>query len=234
MGISKQALEKRIEESYIELRVSEKNQEKLNTFLKIIELKDIPTYTHSMRVGILALEIGKALEKNPKPLFFSGLIHDIGKIGIDNDLLNKTDNFNHKDMEQMKAHVMIGYRILKKINPFSAEIVILHHYYKQKDPYPSWEELASRQPHIPLSAIQKASSYALLLAIADVYDAYVTRKNIQLQRIIRPEETRKYMIADYPNNSDIIDQLYDKGLLGTDYARVLGIEKKQKKNKKIK
>ena len=65
MRISKQALEQRIEESYIELRVSEKNQEKLNTFLKIIELKDIPTYTHSMRVGILALEIGKALEKTP-------------------------------------------------------------------------------------------------------------------------------------------------------------------------
>jgi len=87
---------------------------------------------HSQRVSKLCGEIATALGMNTdciNELKTTGLLHDIGKIGIDEAILNKPQKLNNDEWKQIKKHPEIGYRILSSVNEFSemANFVLEHH-----------------------------------------------------------------------------------------------------------
>jgi putative nucleotidyltransferase with HDIG domain len=98
----------------------------------IIEKKDPYTAGHQNRVARLSLAIGRELglsEERLEALRFASLLHDIGKIQIPAEILNKPFSLNQIEMGLIKTHPQIGYEILKSID-FSgpvAEIVLQHH-----------------------------------------------------------------------------------------------------------
>ncbi len=87
---------------------------------------------HCERVSTLCKELGTALgmdSDDVDELGLTGLLHDIGKIGINKDILNKTIELTEEDWQEIKRHPEIGYHILRSVNEFAelAEYVLAHH-----------------------------------------------------------------------------------------------------------
>jgi putative nucleotidyltransferase with HDIG domain len=122
-----------------------------------------------------------------KKLRTAGLLHDIGKIGIDDNILNKREHLLESEWNDIKRHSEIGYRILSSVNEFSeiAESVLQHQEKWNGTGYPKG-----------LKDIQ-ISTEARIIAIADAYDAMtgvrpygsVLSKEEALQEIQRCEGT---------------------------------------------
>ena len=126
------SLEEMLGSTYEELGVSEQNKGSINAFLAIIKLKDIPTYEHNVRVGLLSKRIAQHMHLDPNALFYAGTLHDVGKALIPPETLKKTEGFDANDMALMKKHVEYSYQLLRGVHEFSAEIALRHHYFQEK------------------------------------------------------------------------------------------------------
>ncbi|MFW2491096.1 HD-GYP domain-containing protein [Clostridium chromiireducens] len=107
-------------------------REIINSMFAKLEAKDLYTYGHSTRVGDMAYNLGKVLgvkERDLNIIHIAGDLHDIGKIGIPDNVLNKPDRLESDEWEMMKKHSDIGYDILSKTNAFEiiSKIVLYHH-----------------------------------------------------------------------------------------------------------
>ena len=136
---------------------------------------------HSRRVSMLgaalAMELGlKEYEVNRIRMF--GLVHDIGKIGIDENILNKPGRLDEAEWEEMKKHPEAGWRILTSASEFSelAEFVLCHHERWDGRGYPRGLKGAA----IPLEA--------RIINVADSFDAMTKdrtyRKGMSLEEAI--------------------------------------------------
>ena len=127
--------EAELEKEFDHLKIRQPQRERLKTTLADLEKHDRPTYEHCIRVGVMGAKVGELLSIDPKALFYSGLLHDIGKTAINQGLLRKKSGYTGEDHESMKEHVTQAYAILGGTYKFSAEVSLRHHSY-QKSPYP--------------------------------------------------------------------------------------------------
>lgn len=139
-------------------------------------------YHHTVNVMIYSLMIGEKMGFNEKELVRLGsaaLMHDVGKLDIPFDILNKTGKLNDEEFHIIKKHSEYGYKRLGKINdPIKMEMSIVafqHHERLDGSGYPFG--LKSEKIH-PFSKI---------VAIADVYDA-LTEERVYRNRSFSPEE----------------------------------------------
>jgi hypothetical protein len=189
--------------------------------LNDIKVKDVETYRHSLRVGILSVKVIEVLGiNNYKGIFYPGLLHDYGKITVPDQLLKKTV-FNQEDRKQMKVHVLKAYELLYKIHPFSAWVLLWHHYYKPTDPYPTDKEIEKLPCKLSKSDKEKAKQYGLFLSMADVYDALLTRPHQELGRRLTPVEAMKPMIESFKEHEEMIKKLFNAKIFGVSYDDVL-------------
>lgn len=136
----------------------------------ILKVSDEYTFKHSVDVATMAMIIGKKYgltDKEVRELGIAGLLHDVGKSRIPNELLNKPGALTDKEYELMKQHSLFGFEILKKRNTFSDEIlkgVLQHHEKMNGNGYP-----------LGVKA-DKIHKYARIISVADVYDALVTER----------------------------------------------------------
>ncbi len=136
----------------------------VRAFTSAIDAKDPYTCGHSDRVARVAVRLAQELGCNEhllNTLYLSGLLHDIGKIGINDDVLRKPGKLSKEEYQHIKTHVDIGYRILRDLgNLIDVLPVVLHHHESwDGGGYP--EKLLAER--IPLSA--------RIVAVADAYDA---------------------------------------------------------------
>lgn len=129
-----------------------------------LEAKDLYTYGHSSRVAEMAYSLGKVLgmtEKELKLMHIAGDLHDIGKIGISDSVLNKPGKLEFDEWELMKNHSYIGYNILSKANTFKdiSKIVLYHHERWDGNGYPK----GLKEEEIPFAS--------RILAVCDSVDA---------------------------------------------------------------
>lgn len=129
-----------------------------------IDAKDPYTRGHSDRVARIAVRLAKELNcdaETIKTIYFSGLLHDIGKIGINDEVLRKPGKLTDEEFEHIKTHVLIGYRILADLRKLSHMLpVVLHH-------HESWD--GTGYPHG--LAAEGIPYLARIVAVADAYDA---------------------------------------------------------------
>ena len=129
-----------------------------------IDAKDPYTRGHSDRVARIAVRLAKELDcdaETIKTIYFSGLLHDIGKIGINDEVLRKPGKLTDEEFEHIKTHVLIGYRILADLRKLSHMLpVVLHH-------HESWD--GTGYPHG--LAAEDIPYLARIVAVADAYDA---------------------------------------------------------------
>jgi len=116
-------------------------QETVNLLSNTVEARDIYTAGHCKRVaksGIMMAEALNFSEHRKKNFEFACLLHDIGKIGIPTEILNKDDSLTQAEMEKFKEHAQIGYFILNDIDHLKgvAQIVLEHHEWVNGKGYP--------------------------------------------------------------------------------------------------
>ena len=134
---------------------------------RAIDAKSLWTAGHSERVTQLALKIGRVMGLNQKELddlHRGGLLHDIGKIGIAPEILDKAGKLTDEEYELMREHVRIGARILEPIQAYAdvIPIVLQHHEYYDGSGYPDGIYGES------------ISLGARIFTVADHYDALIS------------------------------------------------------------
>jgi putative nucleotidyltransferase with HDIG domain len=136
----------------------------LTALARTIDAKSAWTAGHSERVTDLALKIGWVLglsQKELDVLHRGGLLHDIGKIGIPAEILDKMGRLTVEESEVMRRHVRIGARILEPVAAYADVIpIVLHHH--------EWFDGSGYPDGISGEAI---SLGARIFAVADCFDA---------------------------------------------------------------
>lgn len=129
-----------------------------------IDAKDPSTCGHSDRVARVAVRLAEELglpRKSIDTIYLSGLLHDVGKIGIDDQVLRKPGTLTAEEYEQIKTHAEIGFRILKDIKQLGDVLPVVLHHHEQWDGKGYPHGLAGES--IPL--------LARIVAVADSFDA---------------------------------------------------------------
>lgn len=133
------------------------------------------TYVHSMNVALLSNMIGRIIypdirDEELDVLTLAGLLHDIGKMMIPDEIINKKGRLTESEYNIVKTHVLHGNNILKNLNldPRIAEVAMRHHERCDGSGYPGGYRREQTEP------------FARIVAIADTYDAMTS------DRVYRP------------------------------------------------
>ena len=151
-----------------------------------VEARDPYTKGHSHRVGQIARAIAEELgwsEEEMELIDWGGMLHDVGKIGIHDAILNKPGKLNDEEYEAIKSHPVIGAQIVKDISFLKPVIpyILEHHERYDGKGYP--QGLAG----------ENISIKGRVLAVADVFDAVTTDR--PYQKALDPEVAFKEIIA---------------------------------------
>ena len=158
----------------LELKVKEKTEELKYTYLSVlvslsraVETKDLGTYGHSKRVSDYCHLIATRLdfdELGIENMRASSLLHDIGKIGISDDILGKKGHLSDEEKNIVRSHAQKGVEILRPLKQFEAILPAILHHHENYDGsgYPAG--LAGED--IPL--------YARIICVADAYDSILS------------------------------------------------------------
>ncbi len=154
----------------------------LYAFVKAIEVRDPYTQQHSNRVTDISLLIGKELSCSPEELDtlnFAGPLHDIGKIGIPDNILLKPGKLTTDEYEKIKEHPNLGADIVGKLGMWDREqeIIRCHHERFDGTGYPD----GLKETQIPL--------LARILSVADAFDAMASdrayRKKMDTRKVVQ-------------------------------------------------
>lgn len=146
------------------------NSEEVLTILSDAYLYDEYIYQHSFQVTMYALAIGRELGYNANELRMIGLgamLHDIGKMMISTEVLQKPGRLSDEEFEEVKQHARFGFDILRSLHSISlivAHCAFQHHERLDGSGYP--RGLVDFEIH----------PYAKVIAVADVFDAMTTTR----------------------------------------------------------
>ncbi|MBQ7698706.1 MAG: HD-GYP domain-containing protein [Clostridia bacterium] len=135
-----------------------------------IDTKDKYTRGHSTRVAAYSKMIAEAAGFSPEEceqIYFAGLLHDIGKIGVSNDIINKNAKLTNGEYDTVKLHTEMGFQILSSIKQAPYLSVVAHYHHERYDGkgYPA----GLSGTDIP--------EIARLVAVADAYDAMTSARS---------------------------------------------------------
>ena len=141
----------------------------LRSLVHTIEAKDVYTQQHSDRVTQIAVKVAQSLvcsEEEIETVRFAGVLHDIGKIGISDSILQKKGSLTDEEYTIIKTHPVVGERILEPLGMMPLEKAIIRHHHERWDGrgYPD----GLKEERIPF--------LARIVALADAYDAMTSNR----------------------------------------------------------
>ena len=174
-------------------------------FAKIVEAKDGGTEAHVGRVARGARALGEAAGLSGPALdslYFGGIVHDIGKIGVPDSVLLKSGPLDPSEVAVMRRHVAIGVDIARQLRSAANVVPIIRHHHERHDGtgYPD----GLRAGEIP--------SAAMIVSICDAYDAMTS------DRSYRPAMPSGYAIAELRRGAGT---QWDPELVGLFLSRVM-------------
>ncbi len=188
-----QATQNRLEQAYME---------NIETLRYTVDAKDSYTKGHSERVSEYAVLLGKKLCINSDDLYtlrIGGLFHDVGKIGIPDNILTKKDKLTDEEYEEIKQHPSIGAKILSNAAIFTDIVPIVKHHHERYDGTGYPDHLKGEE--IPYMA--------RIVAVADAFDAMASRRpyrdSVEIEKIVNQISENKYTQFD----PQIADALLD-------------------------
>lgn len=140
------------------------------TLANTIDAKDKYTNGHSLRVAEYAREIARRAGKSAQEqedIYYVGLLHDIGKIGIPNSIIRKTSGLTEEEYQTIKAHAEIGAEILDNMTEIPGLAVGAHWHHEHFDGSGYPEGLKAEE--IPETA--------RIIGVADAYDAMASKRS---------------------------------------------------------
>ena len=150
-------------------------REMMFTLSRTVDTKDHYTDGHSRRVAAICAEIGRRMGKSDREqveLYEIGLLHDIGKIGIHEDIIHKSTRLTDDEFAAVKAHTIKGYEILREITdmPELSQGARWHHERFNGTGYPD----GLKEYEIP--------ERARIACIADCYDAMTSTRTYSVPK----------------------------------------------------
>lgn len=160
-----------------------------NALINVVDIKNLDSYTyqHSVNVAIISLILGMQLQLSKFELYslcLGALLHDIGKVFISNEIIQKYDKLTEKEYSIVKEHSQKGYDYLKGSPDISAPsriIALQHHERFNGHGYPEGRKG------------NDINKLAKIVAIADVYDALTSDR--PQRRALSPNEALEYIMA---------------------------------------
>ena len=155
----------------------------VQTLAEAIDAKETYTNGHSTRVAQYSKEIARRYgysRKDQDDIYMMGLLHDVGKIGVPDEVINKTARLNDEEFALIKKHPVIGFNILNKIKEMPRLQIGAHWHHERFDGKGYPDGLA--QDEIP--------EEARIIAVADAYDAmtsYRSYRDVLPQDIVAGE-----------------------------------------------
>jgi len=125
-----------IQNAHMYGKMRDLNMDVIRSYAKAVEAKDIYTRGHSEMVARYARKLGRRLGVNGQDLdrlYMAGILHDIGKIGIPDAILNKPSLLTDEEYEVMKSHPTVGHAILSKIGTLKGILPIVYHHHERYD-----------------------------------------------------------------------------------------------------
>ncbi len=181
----------------------------LYAFVKAIEARDPYTKEHSNRVTRISMALAKAMDCSTEEqdiINVAGMLHDIGKIGIRDEILLKPGRLNNEEFDIIKQHPVIGAEIMDNLGLWHREKMIVRGHHERFDGTGYPDGLKGRD--IPL--------LARILSVADVYDAIASdrayRKRMGESSILQIMYDGAGTQFD-PDIIDIFRKLYESGEL---------------------
>lgn len=162
--------------------------ETIQALTKTIEAKDSYTSGHASRVAEYSVKLAKALNLSDKKIEnvkTAALLHDIGKIGIDDSILKKPEKLSVEEYAMIKKHPVIGAEILKDVDFLRKVVKIIKYHHERYDGKGYPDGLKGKE--IPIEAY--------VLSLADVYDAMTT------DRPYRPALTKVQALKEIEDNA---------------------------------
>jgi len=159
MGIEKEGVPKRI-----------KIHDVIEILIKTLNVRDSYTFEHSWRVAELVTMIAQDMGLNDKLIekfHQAAHLHDIGKIGVSDNILNKSGRLTEAEMRKMQKHPIIGYDILQKALRFKSISNIVLHHHERYDGFGYPKGLKGKD--IPLGS--------RIIAVADAFDAITSDRS---------------------------------------------------------
>ena len=192
--------------------------ESIETLRYTVEAKDTYTRGHSDRVSEYSHLIGKHLnlpEDDLKKLKLGGLFHDVGKIGVPDSILLKTEKLTDDEYSEIKNHPAIGSHILSNATMFKEIIPIVKHHHERFDGHGYPSKLAGEDiPYL-----------ARIAAVADSFDAMTSK------RAYRDPLPLDIVKAEFEKNkgTQFDPQIADVflGILNNNYDEIEKIQNKQ-------
>jgi len=221
LGMSVNAMADSIERLFNEQEQA--HLQMLQSLAKALEAKDSYTASHSARVAKFSVQLGRRLgldEGQLKLLKQGALMHDLGKIGIDDSVLNKPAALDEREYEIMQRHPVLTATIMRPLNRFTAfaEIAAWHHERWDGNGYPD----GLKGEAIPL--------LARIVAIADTWDAMtgdrVYRKGMSAEKALsimqREQDSGQWdpalvrifidmVRADMEARNEVVDDMFGEG-----------------------
>jgi putative nucleotidyltransferase with HDIG domain len=147
----------------------------IQAFAAAIDAKDEYTKDHSYRVANYAVAIAKELgwkKKDTEGIYVAGLLHDIGKIIIDTEVIKKGEKLTASEISEIKKHPEVSYEILSKVKfPWKNIDYFVRHHHERMDGKGYPDALASAE----------LSDGVKILALADAFDAMTTDRPYRLK-----------------------------------------------------
>lgn len=189
-------------------QVERLSDEVMRTLANTIDAKDTYTNGHSLRVAKYAKEIAKRAGKSKeqqKEIYQMGLLHDIGKIGVPDAIINKDSRLTEEEYESIQQHTAIGSDILKTIEEMPDIMIGARWHHERYDGRGYPDRLAGTE--IP--------EQARIIGVADAYDAMTSKRSyrdVLSQEIVRKEIERGKCTQFDPDFADIMIQMIDEDI----------------------
>lgn len=178
-------LEQKVEEQTTEIR--ETSLGAIQALVEALEAKDAYTNGHSRRVTEVTVTLAREMglgEDEVGRIRLAGLLHDIGKIGVPEEILHKPGKLSGGEFEQIKRHSVIGEKILKPVIK-DEEILAMVRYHHERYGGSGYPEGIAGDA-IPLGA--------RLMAVADAYDAMTS--NRPYRKALSPGEAHSQLLEN--------------------------------------
>lgn len=165
--------------------------------LECIKSKSLELYLHSLRVADLSFCLGDVLKEKPSSCFnlwIAGALHDVGKLFVNKDILDKPGKLNDFEFKIVQCHVLMGYNLLvedNELNGLSLDAIAKHHERDTGKGYPF--------------GLTVTPKYSKVLAISDVYDALVSARPYKMG--IDSRETLRMIRQQGEFEEELVDAL---------------------------
>jgi len=194
------------------------NVDTIMALANALEARDEYTRGHSFRVSELAVKVGEKMglpQEDIKKLRYGGILHDIGKIGVDKKVLNKKTPLTKEDFDNIYQHTTVGVKIISSVESLKCVSPIINYHHE------AYEHL-----HTMLDKDSRAFLLVCVIKVADAYDAMVSdrpyRKALPSEMAVT--ELRSYAGSEF--HPGVVEELAK--VVRAETVRTIGKSNEQK------